>query len=147
MAPFVDGYRDWLLGRGYSPTSVVKSLIALGHLGRWMDQDGLGVDGLDDAAICAFVASQVRTRAGRLPLASVSPLIAYLRNEGVVASEPACAMSGVDELIASYGRWLSCERGLAPESVRCGATSRSRGGFSRASAARTGRSVGSPAAR
>ena len=118
MAPFVDGYRDWLLDRGYSPLTVVRSLIALGHLGRWMQQNGIGVDRLDDAAVCAFVAGQVRTCAGRLPLASVTPLLTYLRAEGVVSPEPPAAMTAIDQLIASYRSWLSVERGLAQETVR-----------------------------
>jgi len=119
MAPFVDGYRERLLERGYSPATVIRSLIALGHVGRWMEQNEIGVDSLDDGAVRAFVTSRVRTRAGRLPLASVNPLIAYLRAEGFVAPEPPGAMTGVDELIASYRSWLSLERGLAPETVRC----------------------------
>jgi site-specific recombinase XerD len=118
LAPFVVGYRDWLLERGYSPVTVVKSLIALGHLGRWMDHNGIGVERLDDGAVRSFLAGQARTRAGRLPLASVQPLIAYLRAEGVVAPEPPGTLTAVDELIAGYRSWLSFERGLAPETVR-----------------------------
>jgi hypothetical protein len=30
LGPFVEGYRAWLLGRGYSPSVVIRSLIALG---------------------------------------------------------------------------------------------------------------------
>ena len=29
LGPFVDGYRAWLVGRGYSPSVVVRSLITL----------------------------------------------------------------------------------------------------------------------
>ena len=39
LGPFVDGYRAWLLGRGYSPSVVVRSLITLGHLGRWLERE------------------------------------------------------------------------------------------------------------
>jgi hypothetical protein len=31
--------RAWLLGRGYSAAVVIRSLIALGHLGRWMERE------------------------------------------------------------------------------------------------------------
>ncbi len=119
MAPFVDGCREWLLGRGYSPATVAQSLIALGHLGRWMEQNEIEVERLDDAAVRAFVAGQVRSRAGRLPLASVAPMIAYLRANGVVPPEPLGVMTASDQLIADYSSWLSVERGLAPETVRC----------------------------
>jgi hypothetical protein len=83
-----------------------------------MQQNGIGVDRLDDAAVCAFVAGQVRTCAGRLPLASVTPLLTYLRAEGVVSPEPPAAMTAIDQLIGSYRSWLSVERGLAQETVR-----------------------------
>jgi hypothetical protein len=46
LGPFVEGYRAWLLGLGYSPSVVIRSLIALGHLGRWMEREGLAVDQL-----------------------------------------------------------------------------------------------------
>jgi hypothetical protein len=29
LGPFVEGYRAWLLGRSYSPSAVIRSLIAL----------------------------------------------------------------------------------------------------------------------
>ena len=46
LGPFVDGYRARLLELGYSPASATKSLIALGHLGRWMDREELEADKL-----------------------------------------------------------------------------------------------------
>ena len=70
LAPYVGGYRDWLLGRGYTPSSTVHALTALGHLGRWMEHEGIGVDQLDEFAVRRFVGTQVRV-GGRLPLASV----------------------------------------------------------------------------
>ena len=88
LAPCVSGYRDWLLGRGYTPSATVKALIALGHLGRWMEHEGIGVDQLDNAAVRRFIGTQVRVR-GRLPLASVRPLLEYLQTTGVAAAEPA----------------------------------------------------------
>jgi hypothetical protein len=58
MASFVDGYRDWLLERDYSLATVINSLIALGHLGRRMERNHIGVERLDGAAVGAFVAGQ-----------------------------------------------------------------------------------------
>lgn len=117
LAPFVDGYRDWLSARGYTPASVVNALVALGHLGRWMQHEGIDVEQLDDAAVSRFVATQARVR-GRLPLASVRPLIEYLRSAGVVPGEPAGPQTAVDRLVDGYREWLLVERGLAPSTVR-----------------------------
>jgi hypothetical protein len=36
LGPFVDDYRAWLVGGGYSPSVVVRSLVTLGHwAGGW----------------------------------------------------------------------------------------------------------------
>jgi site-specific recombinase XerD len=112
---FVEGYCAWMLERGYSP--VTKSLIALGHLGRWMEREGIDVNRLDDKAVRAFVGTQVRVR-GRLPLASARPLLAYLRDAGIVPPEPAGAVTAIDELVHDYREWLLVERRLVASTVR-----------------------------
>jgi site-specific recombinase XerD len=117
LGAFVDGYRTWLLERGYRRSTVPRSLIALGHLGRWMEREEIDVAQLDDIAARKFVGTQVRVK-GRLPLASVEPLIEYLRVIGVVATEPAGPVTRVDELVDGYREWLLVERRLARSTVR-----------------------------
>ena len=68
------GYRAWLIGRGYSPSVVVRSLVTLGHLGRWLARNALAVDQLTAEAVTCFLA-EYRVDRGRLPGASVWPLI------------------------------------------------------------------------
>jgi site-specific recombinase XerD len=117
LGPFVEGYRAWLLGRGYSPSVVVRSLITLGHLGRWLERNALAVDQLTAEAISTFLA-EYRVDHGRLPGASVWPLHEYLRAEGAVPQEPPEVVAPVEQLIGEYREWLVCERGLAPVTVR-----------------------------
>lgn len=119
LAPCVDGYRDWLLGRGYTSSATIKALIALGHLGRWMEQEGIGVGQLDSAAVRRFVGTQVRVR-GRLPLPSVRPLLEYLQTMGVAPAESAGPgkPGPEDELLDGYCEWLVLERRLAPSTIR-----------------------------
>jgi hypothetical protein len=78
LGPFVDGYRAWLLERGYSTSVVTRSLVTLGHLGRWMQRDALAVDQPSNERVGAFLADYRRDR-GDLPRASVWPLLEYLR--------------------------------------------------------------------
>jgi hypothetical protein len=59
-----EGYRAWLPGRGYSPSGVIRSLIALGHLGRWLEREALAVDRLTAGAVSAFLA-EYRSDRGR----------------------------------------------------------------------------------
>ena len=119
LAPCVGGYRDWLLGRGYTPSTTVKALIALGHLGRWMEHEGIRVDQLDNAAVRRFIGTQVRVR-GRLPLPSVRPLLEYFQTTGVAAPESAGSGRSApeDELLDGYREWLVLERRLAPSTIR-----------------------------
>jgi hypothetical protein len=113
----VDGYRAWLLGRGYSPSVVVRSLVTLGHLGRWLERNALAVDHLTAGAVTSFLA-EYRDDRGRLPGASVWPQLEYLRAEGAVPAEPRAVVPPVEQLLGEYRGWLLCERGLAPATVR-----------------------------
>jgi site-specific recombinase XerD len=117
LGPFVEGYRAWLLARGYSPSVVIRSLITLGHLGRWLERNALAVDQLTAEAISTFLA-EYRVDHVRLPGASVWPLHDYLRAEGAVPPEPSEVVAPVEHLIGEYREWLVCERGLAPVTVR-----------------------------
>ena len=117
LGPFVDGYRAWLLGRGYSPSAVVRSLITLGHLGRWLERNALAVEQLTAEVVRAFLV-EYRSDRGWLPGASVWPLLEYLRAEGFVRPEHPAALSPVEQLVGEYREWLLYERGLAPVTVR-----------------------------
>ena len=117
LGPFVDGYRAWLIGRGYSPSAVVRSLITLGHLGRWLERNALAVDELTAEVVGAFLV-EYRSDRGRSPGASVWPLLECLRAEGFVSPEHPAALSPVERLVGEYREWLLCERGLAPVTAR-----------------------------
>jgi hypothetical protein len=117
LGPFVDGYRAWLIGRGYSRSVVVRSLVTLGHLGRWLERNALAVDQLTAEAVSSFLA-EYRDACGRLPGASVWPLLEYLRSEGAVPAEQPAVVAPVEQLLGEYREWLLCERGLAPLTVR-----------------------------
>lgn len=95
----------------------IRSLIALGHLGRWLEREKLAVDQLDATAVGTFLAEYRRDR-GRLPTASVWPLLEHLRAEGVVPSEPSAAATPVDTLLGEYRGWMLNDRGLAAATVR-----------------------------
>ncbi len=117
LGPFVDGYRARLLELGYSPVSVTKSLIALGHLGRWMNGEELDVADLGGDALEMFLAAYV-TEHGRRPSSGVRPLLVYMRSEGVVAPEPVLRLGPLDRLVGEYRTWLTVERELSSETVR-----------------------------
>ncbi len=98
--PFVCGYRVWLSERGYSPMAVVRSLTALGHLGRWMDRESVAVEQLHSVLVGEFLVVY-RGEQGRLPTAGVWPLLDYLRSIGAVPPEPPAPAGPVDQSSAS----------------------------------------------
>ena len=54
MGPFIEGYRAWLAGRGYTPGTIVGMLAMAGGLGRWMHARGIALGDLDRAAVTEF---------------------------------------------------------------------------------------------
>jgi integrase/recombinase XerD len=90
-----------------------------GHLGRWLERNALAVDQLTAEAVNSFLA-EYRDDRGRLPGASAWPLLEYLRAEAAVPPEPSVVLAPVEQLLREYRKWLLCERGLAPVTVRAG---------------------------
>lgn len=117
LGSYVEGYRAWLLARGYAPASVTRSLAALGHVGRWMDRHDIDAEQLNDRVLSAFLADHV-DRHGHLPSAGVMPLLGYLRAAGVAGPETARERSPLDGFLGEYRDWLVVERALSPETVR-----------------------------
>jgi len=114
----VDGYRVWLLERGYSPGTVDHELRFLGVLGRWMVDEELEVGQLDGGVIMAFVeAHSAEGRAPSVIARGSRSLLIYLREVGAASPECDLPLTRLGELIGSYRRWLVDERGLAPLTV------------------------------
>jgi hypothetical protein len=104
----VDGAR--LLAIGGRP-------VTLGHWGRWLERNAAAVDQVTAEAVSGFLA-EYRADRGRLPGASVWPLLEYLRAEGAVPPEPPAVVAPAEQLVSEYREWPVCERGLAPVTVR-----------------------------
>lgn len=119
LGPFVEGYRVRLLELGYTPETVRGMLKVLGQLGRWMDEEGVELGGLEVAAIETFRAA--RRAGGDRRVASVGELrqlVRYLRELGVIAPEEGRPrLTPLEELLDEYRRWLLGERGLAVATV------------------------------
>jgi hypothetical protein len=117
MGPFIEGYRGWLAGRGYTPGTIVNMLAMAGGLGRWMDARGVAPGDLDLAVITEF-ADALRAAGMRcVPGAhGLDPLLEYLGDQGVL-DEPSSPAAPVEVLTEHYRRWLVTDRGLAEATV------------------------------
>lgn len=118
LGPFVEGYRSRLQALGYPPSSARNKLKELGRLGRWMAGQEIEAAELGGTAVEKFLAAQRAAGCRRVPGSRCfTPLLDYLRDEGVIgAPEPAPA-TALDELVGRYCRWLVTDRGLAPATV------------------------------
>lgn len=118
LGPFVDGYRAWLLERGYSPGTVEHELRFLSVLGRWMVAEDLEVGQLDGEVIAAFVdAHRADGRVAAVVARGSRSLLIYLRELGAVGPEPDDPLTALGELIEEYRQWLVGDRGLSSLTV------------------------------
>jgi hypothetical protein len=117
MGPFIEGYRAWLAGRGYTPGTIVNMLAMAGGLGRWLDACGIAVGDLDRAAVTEFRGALRAAGMRCVPGAhGLDPLLEYLEEQGVFAGRLSSA-APVEVLVGRYHRWLVADRGLAEATV------------------------------
>jgi hypothetical protein len=102
----VEGYRAWLVQRGYTPTTVRNMLTHLGHVGRWLSSQDLNAERLNEEQIAAFLASrfEVGHRRGPGPRAMV-PLLSYLGEVGLTSAEQP-SPTPLSALLGQYRSWM-----------------------------------------
>lgn len=117
LGPQVEGYRAWLVQRGYTPSTVRNMLKEFGQVGRWLTVQELEAGQLDEQRIAAFVAARRAAGYRRVPgTRAMVPLLSYLREVGI-AAEASPVVTPLGVLLAQYRAWLVGERGLAPSTV------------------------------
>lgn len=117
LGPQVEGYRAWLMQRGYTPGTVRNMLKDFGQVGLWLSTEGLEAAQLDEERMAAFLAARQVSGYRRVPgTRAMVPLLSYLREAGVVpVAKP--LLTPVGALLAKYRLWLVQERGLASTTV------------------------------
>lgn len=120
LACYAEGFREDLLGQGYTRGSAAHQIHLMAHVSRWLEASGLEPADLDDSVTRQFVAA--RRAGGYAALRSaraLAPLLGYLRGLGVAAAPrmPEPQVSG-DRLAGRFAEYLARERGLAVDSVR-----------------------------
>jgi integrase/recombinase XerD len=119
LAPFAAGFEVWLRSRGYSSSATAGRLCQFDQLSRWLDGEGVGVDGLTGEAASRFVES--RRARGVVTYASpksVALPLEFLRELGVLPAAAATVPVGpLEELMADYRRFLLIERRLSRHTV------------------------------
>ena len=119
LAPYAEGFREDLLGQGYTWGSAAKQMYLMAHVSRWLAAQDLEPADLDDHAIGRFFAARRADGYSALLSAGASaPLLGYLRRLGVAASPRSGPAGPADRLVGRFEEYLVRERGLAADSVR-----------------------------
>lgn len=113
LACWVHPFREELVRRGFTPRVAQDHAYVLAHLSRWLEQEGLAPAELNAEWIGSFAAAR---RSGGYrrwrTVASLQPMLDYLRERQVVPAREPAVDGPVDAVLVRYRRWLVRERRL-----------------------------------
>lgn len=116
LGPYAPGFRAWLAERGYRPSSVETQAFLMGHLSRWMTEQGMEASALTSEVVERYHQVRRQSHSSLSGARGLEQLLAYLRGVGVVP-EPAASGSPAEAVITAYREYLLRERGLVEGSV------------------------------
>jgi len=118
LAPFAYGFKQELMGFGYSPSQVKHYGVLMGQLNRWLCHEGFVVSDLTRGKAEEFLASlQTGGQRRASTLATLDRLLDHLREQQAIPLEPPNVPTTRDELVARYRHHLVRDRGLMPTTV------------------------------
>jgi integrase/recombinase XerD len=120
LAPFADGLRGDLAGRGYAVDTVVDHVHLLASLSDWLSGRGLAVGELTAAVAEEFLRER-RAGGHRVGVTSrgLAPVLGFLRREQAVPPHvEVVPVTPLDILLGEYREHLVGERGLSAGTVR-----------------------------
>ena len=120
LACYAEGFREDLLGQGYTQGSAAHQIHLMAHVSRWLEAGGLEPGDLDDGVAGQFLAARRADGYAKYRSAgALVPLLGYLRGLGVAAAPRLSAPDAPgDRLIGRFAEYLAGERGLAADSIR-----------------------------
>lgn len=118
LVAHVEGFRGYLVERGYAPGTVRGQLKLLGRMGRWMEGRGMAPGVLSVTAIEEFFVDQhVGGNAHRADRRTASQLLVHLILEGVVEESAPGLKSELEQFLDEFRDWMRHDRGLAETTV------------------------------
>jgi site-specific recombinase XerD len=115
----LDSFADWLLELGYPRQTGMQKLRLFAFLSRWLEQDKISIEQLDERRIEQFLKTQQkRLRRQRQVQHTLTQLLQHLRHLRVVPEpQPPPVESSTERLLRHYERFLAQERGLSPATL------------------------------
>ncbi len=115
LAPYSERLGRDLVGRGYTDLSTTEQLRLMGHLSRWMADEGLDAAGLSPGHVEEYCKDRrAQGYTARLTPSALGRLQECLRDQGALAtpSGPGLPADADQRLLARYEHYLVAERGL-----------------------------------
>lgn len=116
----IDGFAAQLAVDGYAHSSARDKLRLISDLSRWLEHEGLGVEGLDEQRIEAFLLARGSRRTAQREATTLRQLLSYLRENERIPAAPSGRSSDcpIARLARAYERFLVHERGLTSATVK-----------------------------
>jgi hypothetical protein len=119
LGPYGEEFRARLLASGYTWGSAVRQVHLMAHFSRWVGENELSLGEIDRGTVQAFLESRRGTGyVSYLSERGIAPMLAYLRDVGLVPLETLPRPTPVGALLEEFERYLIDERGLGADSVR-----------------------------
>lgn len=111
LQPHVDGFKDWLAQRNYSPATITEVVRLLALWGDWVRAAGFEVETL--AAGLSASASVFRgSKTARAPQGAAALFIAHLRERNILPPERRPSLEETWPALAAFRRWMRDQRGI-----------------------------------
>jgi integrase/recombinase XerD len=111
LQPHVDGFKDWLARRKYTPATITEVARLLALWADWIRASGFEIETL--AAGFAASASVFRgSKTTRAPQGAAALFIAYLRERNVLPAERQPSLEETWPALAAFRRWMREQRGV-----------------------------------
>jgi integrase/recombinase XerD len=113
------GFSEQLTELGYTRLSAADQLRLMAHLSRWLASRGLDAGQLTPQRAEQFLRARRRAgHASRLSQRGLTPVLCYLRGQGVTPQPMPAASTPVQQIVGDYRIYLGQERGLAAGTIR-----------------------------
>ena len=115
----LDGFAAWLAAQGYVHPSARVKLRLVRNLSFWLEQEGLGVEALDEQRYEAFLLTRGPRSKPRDEAATGRQLLSWLHDSGRIPAAPADpgSDSPIGRIERIYEHFLVNERGLSSATV------------------------------
>lgn len=125
VQPYIQGFVEILLNKGYSLLCTRDYARSAAHLGRWMGNHGLETKDLTEQHIKKFCRHKCRCSgvcaAGRQPsqryVRRVRRFVDYLRQIGILPVNSIAAVPGDSHSLDEYRNWMQRQCGLAERTI------------------------------